>query len=112
MFEAGLPDGVYIFKPKIPIWVYIWSALAWKMLVYLTAYWNIARKFGICFGNLVIFIRIFIATAYQNRKIYKNKYFFLFWYAVAIKIWQPRFKTAKVFLIGKVWLYFLAERIP
>jgi hypothetical protein len=31
---AGLPDGMYIFKPKITIWVNICEALDWKMLVY------------------------------------------------------------------------------
>jgi hypothetical protein len=47
---AGLPDGIRIFKPKLPIWV-----LLWKMLVYFVSIWSILLPFGILYGHLVNF---------------------------------------------------------
>jgi hypothetical protein len=43
----------FIFKPKIPIWVKIWRALAWKTLLYFMTIWNIFWSFGIIYGCLV-----------------------------------------------------------
>jgi hypothetical protein len=69
---AGLPDGLHIFKPKIPIWVisggpcngrclYIkWNfGLFYGHLVYLMAIWYI-------FGHLVLIFRRF-GMLYQEQ---------------------------------------------
>jgi hypothetical protein len=74
IFGAGLPDGIGIFKPKIPIWVnYEGPYIQWKML----AVWSILLQFS-------VFCRIF------NIKFMVIWYkFFPFWYVVPRKIWQP-----------------------
>jgi hypothetical protein len=37
---VGVPDGVPIFIPRIPICVYLfWKSLEWKMLIYFMAIW-------------------------------------------------------------------------
>jgi hypothetical protein len=47
----------YIFKPKIPIWVYLggpWNGKCWYFLVI----WNILQPFVISYGHLVHFVVI------------------------------------------------------
>jgi hypothetical protein len=59
--EAGLPDGMYTFRPKIPIWVYFGGLrmenvgkfsgrfkISQGHLVNFTAIWYIPPRFGIC----------------------------------------------------------------
>jgi hypothetical protein len=58
--EAGLPDGTYIFKPKIPN---LGKFLKLKMLEYFMAIWNLLQPFDIFygkFGNLVVMWYIFL----------------------------------------------------
>jgi hypothetical protein len=62
----------YIFKPKIPIWVYFWRALEWKILIYFKDIWNILRPFGIFYGHLVTLV-----------------YFYLFWCIILEKSGNP-----------------------
>jgi hypothetical protein len=38
---AWLPDGLHIFRPKIPIW----RELEWKILVYIMTIWNSFQPF-------------------------------------------------------------------
>jgi hypothetical protein len=78
----------YIFKPKLPIWVNfggscngrclytLWPfGIFYGHLVYFTAIWSTLKPFGIFCGHLVFFIA--------------KWYFFLLWYFVERKIWQP-----------------------
>jgi hypothetical protein len=37
--EAGLPDGIYIVKPKIQMGKF-WRALEWRILLYFMPIWN------------------------------------------------------------------------
>jgi hypothetical protein len=44
----GLPDGLCIFKPKIPIWVnFRGRYVDWKMLIYFLAIWSFLLSYGI-----------------------------------------------------------------
>jgi hypothetical protein len=43
----------YIFRPKIAIWVKVWRALQWKMLVYFMDIWSILRPFDIFCDHLI-----------------------------------------------------------
>jgi hypothetical protein len=68
--RAGLPDGIGIFKPKIPIWVNLEGPMKrtshWE---YITAVLYISWAFG---------------------KLMTVWYIFpLFWYILSSKIWQP-----------------------
>jgi hypothetical protein len=46
--QSGLPDGTYIFKPKIPIQVYFGGPRSWKCwYTYFMAIWNHLQPFGI-----------------------------------------------------------------
>jgi hypothetical protein len=70
----GLPDGTYIFKPKITVWVKFWRALEWKRLVYsfghleyITVIWYIFRP---C-GNVVAFWCISPVLVYCVNKIWQ-----------------------------------------
>jgi Zn-dependent protease with chaperone function len=72
MFQVGLPDG--IFNTKNPDLGTLWRVLQLKMLIYFmaissmyfTAKWYILWLFGV---------------------------FFLFWYVLPRKIWQPWFQA-------------------
>jgi hypothetical protein len=66
--HTGLPDGTYIFKPKIPIW----RVLEWKKfvyfiahLVYFTANWYILWAFGVFYGQFEYFSRF--GMLYQEK---------------------------------------------
>jgi hypothetical protein len=55
----GLPDGTYIFKQKILIWVNFegyCNARCWY--TYFITIWYILRPFGIVYGHLVYFMTI------------------------------------------------------
>jgi hypothetical protein len=54
--SSVLPDGIYIFKPKIFIWENFWRAFQWKLLVNLIDIWSILRPFDIFYGHLVHFV--------------------------------------------------------
>jgi hypothetical protein len=51
--EPGLPDGIHIFKPKIPIWANFGGR--WNEKCY-----NILWLCGICYGHLVYFMAILV----------------------------------------------------
>jgi hypothetical protein len=53
-----LPDGTYIFKPKIPIWVKFWGGLAMPDVGVFMAILSIIRSNGIVFSYLVHFVAI------------------------------------------------------
>jgi hypothetical protein len=53
--RPGLPDGIYILKPKIQIWVNFWRAFEWKILY---AFWNMLCPLGILNGHLVILFKL------------------------------------------------------
>jgi hypothetical protein len=67
----------FIFKPKNSNLGNFWSASDWKILAYFMAIWNFLRTFGILYGYLVHMYCVHLVR------------FFLFWYHVARKIWQP-----------------------
>jgi hypothetical protein len=57
--QAGLSDGIRIFKPEIPIWVNFggpWNGIGWYFL------WPfgicILRPFGTFYGHFVILVAI------------------------------------------------------
>jgi hypothetical protein len=70
---SGLPDGMYIFIPKIPILGKFWRVLQWKMLVYFMAIWSILRPFFVYFTALW-----YIFWPFGK-----------FWFIEPLKIWQP-----------------------
>jgi hypothetical protein len=80
--NSGLPDGTYIFKPKMPNLGKILEGLANKMLVYFMPLWSIFRPFGMFFGHLVCFWPFGIFYGHLV-------YFPPFWYNAPRKIWQP-----------------------
>jgi hypothetical protein len=59
-----LPDGMYIFRPKIPIWVNFGRSCngrCWYfyvLFVYFAAKWYILCPFGTFSGRLVYFSRV------------------------------------------------------
>jgi hypothetical protein len=60
-YASGLPDGIPIFIPKLPIWVYFGGPWNWK-------YWYILRPFiNLCSSSI----------------------FYPFWYIFPRLIWQP-----------------------
>jgi hypothetical protein len=62
----------FLFKPKKnPKLCKLWRVLQWKMLVYFMSIWHILQPFGTFSPDLV--------------------HFFLSWYVVPRKIWQPCF---------------------
>jgi hypothetical protein len=63
------------FQTKNPNLCKFWSALDWRMVIYLMAICIILWTFGIFCDHLVHFVFIW--------------YIFWFWYHVPIKIWQP-----------------------
>jgi hypothetical protein len=52
--RTGLPDGMYIFQPKIKIWVHFGGPWNGKGLLYSLGIWNILRPFGTYYGHSVI----------------------------------------------------------
>jgi hypothetical protein len=70
--KQGLPDGTYIFRPKIQILEGLAMEdvdISYRHLVYFTAIGYILWTFGIFYGHLVYFMDI--------------------WYVIPRKIWQP-----------------------
>jgi hypothetical protein len=51
--EAGLPDGIHIFKPKIPIWA-IFEGLEMGKIGIFYGIWKILLTFGIFYGHVAI----------------------------------------------------------
>jgi hypothetical protein len=84
--SAGLPDGIHICIPNIPILGRLLKALEWKMLVNFIAIWYFN-------GHLVYFVAIsfvyFVATMYVYFVSILYTYILLFWYVVPRKIWHP-----------------------
>jgi hypothetical protein len=60
-----------------PYFDIFWRALEWEMPLYFMAIWNILQNFGMFSSQLAY---IFCGDL---------AHFFLFWYAVQRKIWQP-----------------------
>jgi hypothetical protein len=71
----GLPDGLYIFIPKIPILVYF-SGLGMKN------FWRASWQFGIFIAILVYSMAVWYFHC-------RFGIFFPFWSVVPSKIWQP-----------------------
>jgi hypothetical protein len=46
--ETGLPDGIYIFKPKMPIWVNFGGSCNGRC-------WYILWPFGLFYGHFALF---------------------------------------------------------
>jgi hypothetical protein len=70
----GIPDGIGIFKPEIPIWINFGRSCNGRCW-YFMAIFSILRSNGIFHGHLVQFVVIGIL--------------FRLWHVVLRKIWQP-----------------------
>jgi hypothetical protein len=64
------------FQTKSPNLGKFWRALEWEMLVYFMTIWNILWTFGMLHDHMVRFVFV-------------GYIFFLSWYHVPRKIWQP-----------------------
>jgi hypothetical protein len=77
-FKQTMPDGTYILKTKISIWVHFggsFNGKCWYILwpfgvfychlVYFVAIWYIVWQFGICNGHLIYFSRF--GMLYQEK---------------------------------------------
>jgi hypothetical protein len=90
-----LPDGTYILKPKIPIWLnFGWP---WMENGGIPILWS----FGIFYGHWVYFL------PFGN--VVVILYFSTFWYIVSRKIWQSCFWSPmiRLFWVGQRWPFFI-----
>jgi hypothetical protein len=70
-----LPDGMYILKQKIPIWVNFENSFNGR------GWYVYGHYVYFMYGQILYFMGIHFLVMW---------YFFHFWYVVPIKIWQPR----------------------
>jgi hypothetical protein len=63
-----LPDGTYVCKPKIQIWVNFGGPWQWKMLEYFTVIWH-SLVYKLVFGIFVVIWCIFchFGILYQEK---------------------------------------------
>jgi hypothetical protein len=84
-FAPGLPDGRYIFRPKIAIWVNFGGSCNGRC-------WYILCTFGVFYGHLIYFMTIwYILWSFGIPPAWHP-----FWCIVHRKIWQPCFAPSEI----------------
>jgi hypothetical protein len=69
-FCTGLPDGLCIFIPKIPIWVNLENVTIWYgHLEYCSYIWELFWPFGTFCANLVHFLPVLLSRTKKNLAI-------------------------------------------